>query len=208
MMRWATRAELVAGLLTTGIPARRAQAAFSARPQAGKLNALMWTATPWRGTWRCCPWKRGRAPEGNALAVHEDLRLAQGLAELGVGREREDGAVHVELGVPAGVAAARDREVEQLVAVGGERVGTWPSASRPAPRRSWRGAPALPWRARRPSPPRGRYPAAATVPSGSSVAGFLSVSARPVPETHSPPHVALQGDHGEVPEVSGRAPSG
>ena len=46
------QAELVAGLLTTGTPASSATAAFSAKPQAGKLNALMWTATPRRGASR------------------------------------------------------------------------------------------------------------------------------------------------------------
>ena len=50
-----TYAELVAGLESTGIPARSAEAAFSARPHAGKLNALMCTATPWRGTLMCWP---------------------------------------------------------------------------------------------------------------------------------------------------------
>ena len=47
--------ELVAGLLSTGIPASSATAAFSANPQAGKLNALMCTATPRRGTRMCWP---------------------------------------------------------------------------------------------------------------------------------------------------------
>ena len=64
VMRYATRAELVAGLLTTGTPARSATAAFSAKPQAGKLKALMCTATPRRGTAMCCPWKRGVRPSG------------------------------------------------------------------------------------------------------------------------------------------------
>jgi len=57
-------AELVAGLLTTGMPARIATAAFSAKPQAGKLKALMCTATPRRGTAMCWPWKRGVRPSG------------------------------------------------------------------------------------------------------------------------------------------------
>ena len=55
MIRWATIAELVAGLLSTGIPARSAVAAFSAKPHAGKLKALMCTATPARGTQTCWP---------------------------------------------------------------------------------------------------------------------------------------------------------
>ena len=44
-----TSAVAVAGLVITGMPASSAQAAFSANPQAGKLKALMCTATPWRG---------------------------------------------------------------------------------------------------------------------------------------------------------------
>jgi len=62
MMRLATIAELVAGLLSTGMPASSATAAFSANPQAGKLNALIWIATPWRGTAICWPWKRAERP--------------------------------------------------------------------------------------------------------------------------------------------------
>ena len=47
---------LVAGLVQVGMPARKEQASFSAKPQAGKLKALMWTATPRSGTCTCCPW--------------------------------------------------------------------------------------------------------------------------------------------------------
>ena len=53
--RSVTIAVEVAGFEITGIPARIAAAAFSAKPQAGKLKALMWTATPRRGTRTCCP---------------------------------------------------------------------------------------------------------------------------------------------------------
>ena len=45
----------VAGLASTGTPDSRATAAFSHRPQAGKLNALICTATPRRGVSRCRP---------------------------------------------------------------------------------------------------------------------------------------------------------
>ena len=48
-------AELVAGLEITGSPHSQATAAFSHRPQAGKLNALICTATPPRGSHRCSP---------------------------------------------------------------------------------------------------------------------------------------------------------
>ena len=46
------RAALV---LSTGMPASSATAAFSANPQAGKWKALRCTATPWRGTAICWP---------------------------------------------------------------------------------------------------------------------------------------------------------
>ena len=43
----------------TGTPASSAHAIFSPMPQAGKLKALMCTATPGRGTRMCWPKKRG-----------------------------------------------------------------------------------------------------------------------------------------------------
>ncbi len=39
----------VAGLTIAGTPARIVGASFSSIPQHGKLNALMWTATPVSG---------------------------------------------------------------------------------------------------------------------------------------------------------------
>ena len=54
-MRQASIAVGVPGFSTTGIPARSAQAIFSAMFQAGKLKALTWTATPSRGTRMCWP---------------------------------------------------------------------------------------------------------------------------------------------------------
>ena len=48
----ASRAVEDAGLASTGTPASSDTAAFSHRPQLGKLNALMWMATPRRGTIR------------------------------------------------------------------------------------------------------------------------------------------------------------
>ena len=61
-----SHAVAVAGFDTTGIPANSAHAAFSARPHAGKLNALMWIATPGRGTRTCCPPTRPPRPNGIA----------------------------------------------------------------------------------------------------------------------------------------------
>jgi hypothetical protein len=51
--RCASKAVAVAGLEITGIPASSATAPFSAIPHAGKLNALMCTATPARVTRTC-----------------------------------------------------------------------------------------------------------------------------------------------------------
>ena len=62
------------------------------------------------------------AAELDAFAVGQDLHLAQALAEVGVGGEGEDRAVHVELRVRPRVAAVGHREVEQLVAMGLESV--------------------------------------------------------------------------------------
>src|SRR5215831_1818535 len=52
---WASQAVGEAGFTITGTPERRAGAAFSQKPQAGKLNALMKTATPFAGTRKCWP---------------------------------------------------------------------------------------------------------------------------------------------------------
>ncbi len=53
---WASHAVAVAGLASTGTPESSATAAFSHRPHDGKLKALMWMATPRRGTDRCMAW--------------------------------------------------------------------------------------------------------------------------------------------------------
>jgi len=73
----------------------------------------------------------GAAREGDALAVHEEADRAQALADLGVGAQGEGRAVHVELGVAAGVAAVADGEVQKLVAMGLERVGHRPQELAP-----------------------------------------------------------------------------
>ena len=44
-----------AGFTTMGTPESSAGAAFSQKPQAGKLNALMKTAAPFVGIRKCCP---------------------------------------------------------------------------------------------------------------------------------------------------------
>ena len=185
IIRCATMAELVAGLLTTGIPARSAAAAFSAMPQAGKLKALMWIATPVRLTCTCWPWKRGLRPRVTPSPSTSTLRRPDRLADVRVGGEGEDRAVHVELRVAAGVAAVGHREVEQLVAVRLQRVGG--GAERGAPlgegQRAQRGAA---HRARVVQHRRHVHPARPARASGSSVAGFTRVARSPVPAIQRP----------------------
>jgi hypothetical protein len=45
----------VAGFTIAGMPASSVGASFSSIPHTGKLNALMWTATPSSGTQMCRP---------------------------------------------------------------------------------------------------------------------------------------------------------
>ena len=108
-MRWRPARSPVAGLVTTGMPASSAQAAFSAKPQAGKLKALTCTATPSRGT------QDVLAPEARRPAeLRRPRRRARtraspsALPRLGVDGERRRGAVDVELAVGAGVAVVGD----------------------------------------------------------------------------------------------------
>ena len=54
----------VAGLPIQGMPARKVGANFSSKPQTGKLNALMCTATPPRGTSTWVPAKAPVLPSG------------------------------------------------------------------------------------------------------------------------------------------------
>ena len=61
-MRWVSQAVAVAGFTMTGTPDSSAGAAFSHRPQLGKLNALMNSATPRVGTCTCWLWNSGSLP--------------------------------------------------------------------------------------------------------------------------------------------------
>ena len=54
-----SQAVAVAGFTTTGTPDSRAGAAFSHRPQPGKLKALMKSASPRVGTSTCWLWNSG-----------------------------------------------------------------------------------------------------------------------------------------------------
>ncbi|MCY1558320.1 hypothetical protein D9M68_952430 [compost metagenome] len=74
-MRWVNHAVAVAGLMITGTPESRAGAAFSHRPQLGKLKALMNSATPCVGCRTCWVWNTGslpmrmRSPSSSACAL-------------------------------------------------------------------------------------------------------------------------------------------
>jgi hypothetical protein len=61
-MRCVSQAVAVAGLTTTGTPDSSAGAAFSHRPQLGKLKALMNSARPRVGTSTCCDWNSASFP--------------------------------------------------------------------------------------------------------------------------------------------------
>ena len=73
-MRWVSQAVAVAGLMITGTPESRAGAAFSHRPQLGKLKALMNSATPRVGLRMCWVWNTGslamrmRSPSSSSVA--------------------------------------------------------------------------------------------------------------------------------------------
>ena len=66
----------VAGFTMQGMPARKLGANFSSAPQMGKLNALMCTATPRRGTSTCVPANWPFLPSG--MAGPSCTRLPEG----------------------------------------------------------------------------------------------------------------------------------
>ena len=68
-----------------------------------------------------------RPTELDRLAVTEGVQGPELRAEVSVMRERGDGAVDVELGVGAGVAAVGDGEADELVARRVERLGPGPT---------------------------------------------------------------------------------
>ena len=188
-MRCATIAVLVAGFTRTGIPARSAQAAFSPRPHAGKLNALTCTATPSRGTRTCCPKRRALRPSWHAVAVDEDRARRRAPPR---GRRR-----------PRGCRSRRRRRTSRPIACCRRSRWRWRGA-----RRAWRGSrgtsrggarrAARNVSARRAGPPRSRAKASAgpkstppldTSARGASVAGLSRVTGaeEPPPFVHCPP---------------------
>ena len=92
-----TSAVAVAGLVIVGTPARKAQANFSANPHAGKLKALMWMATPWRGTRAWADQKfSALAERGGPRHRRSTRRPAERDPQTAVVGERTAGAVDVE----------------------------------------------------------------------------------------------------------------
>jgi hypothetical protein len=65
----------------------------------------------------CWPTRRGAPTELNGLAVGKQTFIANGSAHLRIGLQCGDGAVDIELGVGAGVAAVGHGEADEFVAV-------------------------------------------------------------------------------------------
>jgi hypothetical protein len=87
----------VAGFTIAGMPASSVGASFSSIPHTGKLNALMWTATPSSGTQMCRP---TNVPpfESDSIGAVDVERLVRKLAAAlaRVDEERADAAVDVD----------------------------------------------------------------------------------------------------------------
>ena len=85
-----------------GMPARKVGANFSSRPQTGKLNALMCTATPRRGTRMCVPAKPPFLPSDIAGPSCTTLPDGSSLPPIdGVGEQRAAAAFDVDPAVAA-----------------------------------------------------------------------------------------------------------
>jgi hypothetical protein len=78
----ASHAVAVAGFSTTGTPDSSAGAAFSHRPQAGKLNALMNSARPREGTSTCRLWNVSSRPRRTASPSGRNGRVPSVAASL------------------------------------------------------------------------------------------------------------------------------
>ena len=70
-MRCVSQAVAVAGLTITGTPDSSAGAAFSHKPQIGKLKALMNSATPRVGTSTCCDLEQRVLAQARGVAVEQ-----------------------------------------------------------------------------------------------------------------------------------------
>src|SRR5271155_6115494 len=77
---WVSQAVGDAGFTTMGTPASKAGAAFSHRPQAGKLKALMKMAAPFAGSRKCWAEKTFVFESGRAGASFKGLSSPSGLA--------------------------------------------------------------------------------------------------------------------------------
>jgi hypothetical protein len=139
-MRWVSQAVEVPGLTTTGTPDSRAGAAFSHRPQLGKLKALMNSASrAWAQ--HVLRLEQRVLAQALGLAVEQVLALAQALAELGVVGQRVDAAVDVDRRVVSHRAAVGGGDLVIGVAPGLQHLhrlgqqGRARSPGRAAPRR-------------------------------------------------------------------------
>src|SRR5207248_9977665 len=71
-IRCASHAVGEAGFTSTGTPERNAGAAFSQKPHAGKLKALMKSATPFAGERKCCAPKTSIFVEDGCFRAKEN----------------------------------------------------------------------------------------------------------------------------------------
>ena len=190
MIRCATSAELVAGLRDDGHAGEQRAGGLLGQAPGREVEGVDVHGDAVARHGHVLAEEARAAAERHALAVGEQLRVAERLAELGVGGERDRRAVDVELGVAAGVAAVRDRQLDQLVAVRLERVAHRLQQLRRARRTSARAGRGRRRRARTRARRARSMPSAPDPASGSSVAGFRSVSGAPVPSTQRAADVA------------------
>jgi hypothetical protein len=87
-----------------GTPASRLGPSFSSMPQTGKLNALIWTATPCSDVQTCWPTKRAALSTAAPYAVDQNRWLAARAALDEKGEERARAALDVDPAVVAGRA--------------------------------------------------------------------------------------------------------
>ncbi len=164
-------------------------------PSAGKLNALMWTATPARDAHTCWPAIRAVRPTWIGSPSASSLWRAELGAEVGVVRQRDGGRRRCRTSRRRG-CCRRSRS----------RARSAPRARRGSP---WRGRRAARHAARTSAPrgcgprPRGRtrkraarsWPPMATSATGASVAGLTSACLPPDPFDHAPARIAGEELH-------------
>ena len=116
-MRCATSAVLVAGFGDDGHAGEERDGRLLGEAPRREVEGVHVHGDPFARHEDVLPEEARRAAELDGVAVGEDARVAELRAEIGVGGERAGRAVDVELRVGARVAAVRERQAEELVAV-------------------------------------------------------------------------------------------